>query len=327
MYRGVLDEDIHPRGLLLEVVGDRIELDVGIDGDEDLVAKRLAGADVAFVTSRIPITRTVIEATDLRIVAKIGTGIDSVDLAAAREHGVAVTHTPGINALSVAELGLTLLLATRRHVVASHRALEAGRWRDSVPLGTQLTGTTVGLVGLGNVGRRLASLLRGFDVETLAHDPYVDRIDGQPVHAELASLETVLSRSDSVVVTAELTDETRGMIDGEAFARMADDAVLVNVSRGPIVDPDALIDALRGGELRGAGMDVHATEPLPTDSPLHDFGNVVLTPHVGGSTETARAENARTLGANTLALLDGEPVPERYVAVRPAENVAREARD
>lgn len=317
MYRGVLDEDIHPRELLLEVVGDRIELDVGIDGDEVSTTERLAGADVAFVTSRIPISRRVVEATDLRVVAKIGTGIDNVDLAAASEHGVAVTHTPGINALSVAELGLTLLLATRRHVVAGHRALESGRWRDSVPLGTQLSGTTAGIVGLGNVGRRLASLLRGFDVETFAYDPYVDRIEGQPVHAELTDFETVLSRSDSVVVAAELTGETRGMIDGEALARMDDDAVLVNVSRGPIVDPDALVEALRDGGLGGAGLDVHATEPLPADSPFHDFENVVLTPHVGGSTETARAENARTLGANTLALLDGDPVPERYIAARP----------
>ena len=318
MYRGVLDEDIHPRELLLDVVGDRIDVEVGIDGDEDSAIERLADADVAFVTSRIPISRRVIEATDLSVVAKIGTGIDNVDLAAAREHGVAVTHTPGINALSVAEHALTLLLATRRHVVAGHRALEAGRWRDSVPLGTLVSGTTVGIVGLGNVGSRVASLLRGFDVTTLAADPYVDRIDAEPVHAELVDLETVLDRSDSVVVAAELTDETRGLIDAEAMARMDDDAVLVNASRGPIVDPEALVEALREDGLGGAGMDVHATEPLPPDSPLHEFENVVLTPHLGGSTETARAEGARTLGTNTLSILDGELVPERYLAVPPS---------
>ncbi|MEF8841828.1 MAG: NAD(P)-dependent oxidoreductase [Haloarculaceae archaeon] len=317
MYHGVLDEDIHPRELLTEGVGDRIDLDVGIEGSEAAAAERLAGADVAFVTSRIPISRRVIEATDLSVVAKIGTGIDNVDLAAAREHGVAVTHTPGINALSVAEHAVGLLLATRRHTVAGHRALEAGRWRDSVPLGTLVSGTTVGLVGLGNVGRRVASLLRGFDVTTLAYDPYVDRIEGEPVHAELVGLGAVLDRSDSVVVAAELTDETRGLVDEDALARMGSDAVLVNVGRGPVVDPGALVDTLRAGELAGAGMDVHATEPLPADSPLHEFENVVLTPHVGGSTETARREGARTLGANALSLLDGEPVPERYLAVRP----------
>ena len=318
MHRGVLDEDIHPRELLLDVVGDRVDVAVGIDGDETSTAERLADADVAFVTSRIPITRRVIEATDLSVVAKIGTGIDNVDLAAAREHGIVVTHTPGINALSVAEHALALLLATRRHVVAGHRALEEGRWRDSVPLGTVVSGTPVGIVGLGNVGSRVASLLRGFDATTLAADPYVDRIDGEPVHAELVGLEALLDRSDSVVVAAELTDETRGLIDEDALARTADDAVLVNVSRGPIVDPDALVEALREGTLRGAGMDVHATEPLPPDSPLHGLENVVLTPHVGGSTETARAEGARRLGANALSLLDGEPVPERYLAVPPS---------
>lgn len=319
MYHAVLDEDIHPRELLFDAVGDRMEIDVGIEGDETAAAERLAGADVAFVTSRIPVTRRVIETAGLRVVAKIGTGIDSVDLAAAREHGVAVTYTPGINALSVAEQALTLLLATRRHTVAGHRALEAGRWRDSVPLGTLVSGTTVGIVGLGNVGRRVASLLRGFDVTTLASDPYVDRIEGEPAHSELTDLGTVLDRSDSVVVAAELIDETRGLIDREALARMDDDAVLVNVGRGPIVDPEALVGALRADELGGAGMDVHATEPLPADSPLHGFENVVLTPHVGGSTETARREGALTLAANALSLLDGEPVPDRYLAAGPTD--------
>lgn len=319
MYHGVLDEDIHPQALLNEVVGDRIEVEVGIDGDEDSVIDRLADADVTFVTSRVPITRRVLEETDLRVVAKSGTGIDSVDLDAARELGVAVTYTPGVNALSVAEHALTLLLATRRHVVASHVGLETGRWRDSVPLGTLVSGTTVGIVGLGNVGSRIASLLRGFDTTTLAYDPYVDPIDGQPVHAELTDFETVLERSDSVVVAAELTEETRGMIDRDALARMADDAVLVAVSRGQIVDQDALVEALRAGELGGAGLDVHAVEPVPTDSPMHEFENVVLTAHLGGSTETARSEVVRTLAANALSLLDGESVPDRYLAVRPRD--------
>jgi phosphoglycerate dehydrogenase-like enzyme len=319
MYRGVLDEDIHPAELLREVVGDRIEIDVGIDGDEASAAERLAGADVAFVTSRIPITRRVLQTTDLRVVAKNGTGLDNVDLAAARELGVGVTYTPGLNALSVAEHALALLLATRRRVVAGQRELEAGGWRDSVPLGTLVSGSTVGLVGFGNVGRRVASLLRGFDVATLAYDPYVDPIEGEPVHADLVDLGTVLERSDSVVVVAELTDETRGMIDRDALARMGDDAVLVNVSRGPIVDPAALVDALRADELGGAGMDVHATEPLPADSPLHEFESVVLTPHIAGSTETARRKCARALAANALSMLDGDPVPDRYVAARPDE--------
>ena len=317
MYQGVLDEDVQPRERLIDRVGDRIDVHVGVDGDEAATIERCTevDADVVFVTSRVPLSRPVLEATDLEVVAKLGTGIDNVDLEAARELGIAVTHTPGVNALSVAEHSLGLLLAVRRHTVAGQRKLAAGGWRDTLPTGSLLSETTVGVVGFGDVGRRTASLLRGFDVETLWYDPYVDDVEGEVVHAEATDFAELLARSDSVVVNAELTPETRGLIDGDALARMRDDAVLVNTARGPLVDHDALVAALDAGELGGVGLDVHAEEPLPPDSPIHDFDNATLTPHVGGATWTARRNGVDALTTNVLRLLDGDPVSERYLAV------------
>jgi phosphoglycerate dehydrogenase-like enzyme len=313
--RGFIDRDIQPHERFFERVGDEIDLTVGVGDGEDETIDALSNADVAFVTSRIPFSRRVLEATDLEIVAKLGTGISNIDLDAAEELGVTVTHTPGINAMSVAEHALGLLLSARRHTVAGHETVEAGGWRDDVPRGSLLTGTTVGIVGFGNIGRRVASLLRGFDVDLLAYDPYVDSIDGEPVHAELVALDSLLERSDSVMVHPELTDETRGMIGDDAFARMRDDAVLVNAARGPVVDEDALIRALEADRIAGAGLDVFVDEPLPSDSPLKAFGNVTMTPHIAGATDSARENGIDKLTENTLRLLGGKPVPSRYVAV------------
>lgn len=311
---GIIDQDISPRDLIVERLGDRLELSFGIEGEERAAAERLADAEVAVVTSRIPVTRRVLERSSLEIVAKLGTGIDNVDLAAARESGVAVTHTPGINALSVAEHTLGLLLAVHRRTVAGHRTVEAGEWRDGFPPGRLLSGSTVGIVGLGNIGRRVASLLRGFDVTTLAYDPYVDGIEAEPVHAELTTLGALLDRSDVLTVNAELTGETRGMIDRTALERLGPEAVLVNTARGRIVDEDALLAALQAGDLAGAGLDVFAEEPLPADSPLHDVENVVMTPHVGGATRAARRRGIARLTENVRRLLDGGAVPDRYLA-------------
>jgi D-3-phosphoglycerate dehydrogenase len=225
-----------------------------------------------------------------------------------------------MNALSVAEHALTLLLAVKRNVLMGQRALEAGKWRDEVPNARPVAGTSVGIVGFGNVGSRLAGLLDGFNVDVYAHDPYVHEIDAQITGATLTDLETVLSEPEAVVVTAEHTAETRGMIDADALATMADDAVLVNTARGPIVDTEALIAALRDDTIAGAGLDVFETEPLPADSPLHEFDNVVVTPHIAASSVRARSAILETLVECTFEIMDGGTPTERFVAVPPSEN-------
>jgi len=319
--RALGEQGVKPRDVLGRAVGDALALEVGVDPTEEALIDALDGVEVLFTTSRLPVTRRVLANADsLRLVAKIGTGIDTIDLDAAAEHGVAVVYTPGMNALSVAEHALTLLLAVKRNVLMGQRALEAGKWRDEVPNARPVAGTSVGIVGFGNVGSRLAGLLDGFNVDVYAHDPYVHEIDAQITGATLTDLETVLSEPEAVVVTAEHTAETRGMIDADALATMADDAVLVNTARGPIVDTEALIAALRDDTIAGAGLDVFETEPLPADSPLHEFDNVVVTPHIAASSVRARSAILETLVECTFEIMDGGTPTERFVAVPPSEN-------
>jgi len=313
--RAVVDQDIAPTERLLDQLPDDWAVSVGVEGTPAGAIEAFADARVVFVTSRIPVSRGVIEAaSDLDVIAKIGTGIDNVDLDAADEHGVTVTYTPGHNALSVAEHTLGLVIATARRFTEARRVVEAGGWRDALAPGTQISGSTVGIVGFGNVGKRVGTLLAGFDVEVLVYDPYVHEVDPELVGGQMAPLDELLAASDVVVVNAELTDETRGMIGERELALMQDSAILVNTARGPIVDEDALVAALRSGEIAGAGLDVFETEPLGANAELLEFDDVVLTPHVAGTTQESRAETIDKLVENVLAIFEGKPVPDRYLA-------------
>lgn len=315
---GLVDQDVKPRDRLFERIDDRFALEVGVAPTEAAVIENLKGKQVLFTTSRLPLTADVFEAVDsLRLVSKIGTGLDNIDLEAAASAGVAVLYTPGMNALSVAEHALSLLLAVNRNVVVGQDALREGLWRDEVPNARAVTGTTIGIIGFGNVGSRLAGLLSGFNTTVLAYDPYVHPIDTDITGADLVDLSTLLESSDAVVVTAEHTAETHQMIDSAVLSQMKSSAILVNTARGPIVDQDALIDSLTNGTIAGAGLDVFEDEPLSADSPLHDFENVVVTPHIAASSIRARSNIIDTLVDRTHDYFDGNAIDDRFVAVLP----------
>lgn len=316
--RAIVDQDITPSERLTDGLPSSWDVTIGIEKGGGALLDAVEGVEAVFVTSRIPLTREVIEhADDLEIIAKLGTGIDSVDLEAAAEHGITVTHTPGHNALSVAEHALCLALASARRLPTARSIIERGEWRDEYPLGTRLSQSTVGIVGFGDVGKRVASLLSGFNVELYASDPYVPSIDADFSGAELTSLEETVERSDFVIVTAELTEETTGLIGEAEFQRMKDDAILVNTARGPVVDEAALLDALKSGAIAGAGLDVYETEPLPSESPLLDFENVVTTPHIAAMTQASREDTIGQLAENVHHLVDDERVADRYIATSP----------
>ncbi len=244
-------------------------------------------------------------AADLRAVVVARAGLENVDIPAATAHGVAVSGVGGRNASGVAELALGMMISEGRDVARSDALIKSGGWRpDLAPPGHEVGGSTIGMVGFGHVGHQLADRLRGFKVRLLIADPYVDSaaVQGYP-GAELVGLDTVFRESDFVVVQARLTAETERFIGKEQFGLMKPTAVFINVARSRLVDYDALYDALAGGRIAGAGLDVHEDEPLPVDSPWRQLPNTTLTPHYAGDTDVTNARSTR-LVAEKIAELD-----------------------
>jgi|SoiMethySBSTD1v2_1073268.scaffolds.fasta_scaffold23038_5 phosphoglycerate dehydrogenase-like enzyme len=229
-------------------------------------------------------------APGLRAVGRMGVGYDNVDVEAARRRGVRVLNTPLPVIEPVAEHTLLLMLAVARRLVVGDRAVREGRWREPGNLpGPELRGKALGLIGLGNTGRRVAEIaVRGFEMRAAYFDKTARPEAERDLGIERLALDDLLTRSDFVTVHVNLSPETRGLIDRRAFARMKPGAVLVNVSRGPVVDEEALVDALREGRLGGAGLDVFAVEPPGKDNPLWSLPNVVTAPHVGGASAESK---------------------------------------
>jgi glyoxylate reductase len=237
---------------------------------------------------------------DLRLVANYGVGYDRVDVAACRERGVAVTNTPGVLDAAVADLTLALILACRRHLVASDRFVREDRWRRGWArpelLGRDLTGATLGVLGFGRIGRQVANRAEAFGMGIVFHR----RTGGIP-------LDELLRTADVVSLHVPLTPETDGLLSRERLALLQDGATLVNTARGAIVDEDALVEELVSGRI-SAGLDVFADEPRVPER-LLELPNVVLTPHVASATVETRAAMTRVLVDNVLAFLRGDPLP------------------
>ncbi len=232
------------------------------------------------------VTATVMEgASRLRIIARHGVGVDAVDLAVATRRGVVVTTTGSENAAAVAEYAFALLLALVRKVVDADSSMRGGDWSREPLIGMELEGRTLGIVGYGAIGRRVARLAAAFGMRVLAFDPAIG--DARDANIELTTLDDLLQRSDVVTLHTRLTAETTRQIDARALAQMKHGAVLINTARGEVVDESALIEALSSGALGGAALDTYEREPLPADSPLRRLPNVVLSPHVAGQTDAA----------------------------------------
>ncbi|HEY2054955.1 MAG TPA: phosphoglycerate dehydrogenase [Solirubrobacterales bacterium] len=272
----------------------------GADRTPEQLAEVLGDA-VAAIADADPFDAGVLErATGLRVIARTGVGLDSIDLAAASRHGVVVTTTPGTNHETVADHTLALMLAALRNLGRLDGSVRAGGWRDfSLPM-SQLHGSTVGLVGYGAIGGAVGRRVEAFGATLLVHDP-LGAADG-----ELVDLDELLERSDVISLHLPLTPETTDLIDARRIALMRPGAILVNTSRGPIVDQDALVEALREGRLGGAGLDVFAVEP-PGQGPLRELPNVVMSPHCGGISAESNLAMSKMATVSVLAALAGAP--------------------
>lgn len=278
----------------------------GLSGD------RLAGAmenvDAVLVRSATKITRDSLARADrLSVIGRAGVGVDTIDVDAATERGIAVLTAPSGNTISAAELTFALLLALVRRVAAADRSMKAGAWDRKSFTGTELYGKTLGLVGAGRIGSEVARRARAFGMRVVAFDPYLSVERAAELEMELAPLDQVVARADAITVHVPLTDATHGLIDSAMLARAKPQAVIVNCARGGIIDEAALIDALRERRVAGAALDVYEQEPLPADHPLRTLDTVILTPHLGASTAEAQRNVAVEIAdAVRGALADGD---------------------
>jgi len=240
----------------------------------------------------------------LKVIARYGVGFDNVDLAAAREKGIVVTNTPGANSVSVAELAIGLLLALARQIPEAVNAVHQGKWPRY--LGVSLEGKTVGILGLGAIGKQLARRLTGFDCKILAFDPFADTAFAKDNHIELATMEEVIEKADFVSLHLPLLPETRGIVNDNFLNKMKKGSFLINTSRGEAVDEDALLKALQSGHLKGAGLDAFTLEPPDPKNPLLALPQVIATPHLGAQTDGATSNMGWLAMRDCLAVLKNE---------------------
>lgn len=246
----------------------------------------------------------------IRVLSNFGVGFDNIDVDAATARGVAVCNTPGVLTAATAEIAWALLMAAARRVPEAYGLVKDGKWQSwgpTVLLGQPVVGQTIGIVGYGRIGQEVANMARGFGMRVLAWDrsPHSKPQDG----VEFVELGELLSQSDFVTVHVPLTEETTHLIDAEALGQMKPNAILINTARGPVVDQEALVEALRTGTIWAAGLDVTTPEPLPMEHALHSLPNCLILPHIGSATITARDAMSSLAARNLLAVLNGKMPP------------------
>lgn len=268
------------------------------------VAELLPGID-GYIAGLDGIDASALQAADrLKVIARYGVGVDSVDLAAAREKGIVVTNTPGANSVSVAELALGLMLALARQIPEAVEAVHQGKWPRYA--GISLEGKTIGILGLGAIGKQLARRLAGFDCRIMAYDPFGDPDIAQELHVELSSLDLVLAHADFLSLHLPLLPETRCMVNEAFLSKMKKGSFLINTSRGEVVDEEALLHALENGQLKGVGLDAFAVEPPDPKNRLLLLPQVIATPHLGAQTDGATSNMGWMALKDCLAVLKGE---------------------
>ncbi|MGI9029782.1 MAG: phosphoglycerate dehydrogenase [Ilumatobacteraceae bacterium] len=308
MARILVTEEIADSGLdRLRAAGHAVDLRLDLSPGELLAA--LPGVQALIIRSATTVTDEVLSAgRDLLVVGRAGIGLDNVDVDAATRRGVMVVNAPQSNIVSAAEHTMALLLAQARNVPQAHAALVAGRWERSRWEGVELADKTLGIVGLGRIGKLVADRARGFGMRLVAHDPFVSLDRARQLGVELLPLEQVVAEADFLTIHLPRTPETAGLIGRELLVKAKPTLRIVNVARGGIVDETALADAVRDGLIAGAALDVFEAEPT-TDSPLFGLDGVVVTPHLGASTREAQDKAGDTIATMVLLALDGEFVP------------------
>ena len=311
MKQVVLETPIHPDGI--KVLDGQVEI-VGPLPDQGQVLQALRdGAQALIVSMALKVTDAIMAAAPgLEVVGRPGIGVDSVDIDAATRHGVMVVNTPDGPTESTAEHAVALLLALAKRIQLGDTDIrQAGFANRGSHVGVEVFGKTLGLVGLGRIGKRVAEICAlGLKMRVLGYDPYVSPQQVADLGVEMVSdLDTIIREADFLSLHTPLVPETEGLIGARELAMMKPTAFLINVARGPIVDEDALLETLRAGRIAGAGLDVYKEEPLPFPHPLLELENVVVTPHIASATTDGRRRMGTAVAEQVLIALQGEQPP------------------
>ena len=275
--------------------------------EEAAFAEKLRGAEGILLRPGYITASLLDQLPDLRVVAVHGAGVDQVDVAACTERGVLVTNTPGANANAVAELTLALILSLARRIPQAAASVGAERvWGEARHTGVELKGKTLGLIGIGQIGSQLTNMARAMGMKVIAHDPGLKSGDIKARGAKPARFDTLLARADFISLHAPLSPKTHHLIDRQAISKMKKGAFLVNAARGPLVDESALARALGSGKIGGAALDVLEGEPPDPESVIFDAPNLILTPHMAGSTHECLEAIATWAGEDIARVLSGK---------------------
>ncbi len=304
----VIAEELSPA--TVEALGPDFEVRT-VDGtDRPALLSALADASAVLIRSATQMdAEAIAAASSLKVIARAGVGLDNVDIKSATTAGVMVVNAPTSNIISAAELTVGHILSLARHISPAHAALAQGQWKRSKYTGTELYEKTIGIIGLGRIGALITARMQSFGTRILAFDPYVTSQRAQQLGVTLVPLDELLEQSDFVTIHMPKTPETTGMISDDQLKLMKRSAFIVNVARGGLIDEDALYRALVEGEIAGAGLDVFVQEP-PTDSPLLSLPNVIVTPHLGASTDEAQEKAGVSVAKSVRLALSGELVPD-----------------
>ncbi|UTE77087.1 D-glycerate dehydrogenase [Rossellomorea sp. KS-H15a] len=276
----------------------------------DILLKKAEKASALLTMLSDKVDRELLQdASQLKVVANLAVGFDNIDLEAAKEKGVTITNTPDVLTETTADLTFALLMATARRIVEADRYIKEGKWKSWSPLllaGMDIHHKTIGIVGMGSIGEAVARRAKGFNMEVLYHNRSRKSEVEETLGVRYVSFNDLLAQSDFVLVLAPLNEETQGMFQEDQFTKMKETAIFINAARGAIVNEAALEQALKRGDIAGAGLDVFETEPINEDHPLLQLDQVVAIPHIGSSSKDTRHDMMSLCVENIQAVLNGD---------------------
>ncbi len=305
----LIAEELAPSAV--EALGEQVEVRHVDGADRAALLPALADADAILIRSSTQMDAEALAAAPkLKVIARAGVGLDNVDVPASTARGVLVVNAPQSNIVSAAEQAVALLFAVARRTADANASLQQGLWKRSQYTGVEVAEKTVGVVGFGRIGQLFAARMAAFDTTIIAYDPYLQPARAAALGVQLVDLKTLLAESDIISIHLPRTKETLGLIGAEELKTVKPNVIIVNAARGGLIDEQALADAAREGRIGGAGIDVFATEPATADNPLLGIPNVVVTPHLGASTQEAQDKAGTAVARSVRLALRGDFVPD-----------------